>query len=65
MLLILVWVRTAECSINLGPGPVWTELIEKNCEIFAIKRPYFINFGHYLDLDFKYLTLFGLRLDLD
>jgi len=37
----------------------------KNGVIFAIKRPYFINFGLHMDLDFKYLTLFGLWLDLD
>jgi len=36
--------------------------MEKNCVIFVIQKLYFVNF---LDLDFKFLELFGLWLDLD
>jgi len=31
--------------------------MEKNCVIFVIQKLYFVNF---LDLDFKFLELFGL-----
>ena len=36
--------------------------MEKNCVIFAIENQHFANF---LDLDFEFLKIFGLWLDLD
>jgi len=39
--------------------------MENNCVIFVIKKRYFLIFGIYLDLDFKFLKRFELWLDLD
>jgi len=36
--------------------------MEKNCVMFVKQKFYFVNF---LALDFKFLKLFTLRLDLD
>jgi len=36
--------------------------MDKNCEIFVIKKLYFAKL---LDLNFKFFKLFGLGLDLD
>jgi len=65
ILLILDWTPTAKRSKNLGQDRIWTELMKKNCVIFVIKKLYFLFFGLYLDLDFEFLKLFGLWLDLD
>jgi len=39
--------------------------MEKNCIVFAMKMLYFFIFELSLDLDFEFLKLFGLCLDLD
>ena len=34
----LNWIRTVNFLKNLEPDRIWTELMEKKCDIFVVKR---------------------------
>ena len=65
VLLILDWIRTVKCFTILDQDQTWTELMDKNCINFVIKKFFCWNFGLYLDLEFKFFKYFGLCLELD
>jgi len=64
-LLILDWNRIANCPKIFGSEPHLDWVNGKNCIIFVIERLHFLFFGLYLDLNFEFLELLGLCLDLD
>jgi len=56
----LDWIRPVNCFINLGSGRIWTELLEKNCDVFVTKKRYFVNILDFMwNWIFNFLTFLG------